>query len=248
MPASSSTIRTVAERDGAMDPAYDCRVQARWSRCRPRGGVAGRAGARTCTRTAHSLGPACAVGRHVHAMSRACAGSGSDRSRRRQGGSPMKFRSMRSRRSGPAAPKRLVVALAFTLFSAAALAQEMGVPAGSAGRIAELTARAQRLTLLAELPEEARPEAEALLDRYDALRTAEQELEVARLEALVAALESGDSPAVAREVAESAVADQKVELARQREQLRADVDDLADRFPEAANLFRRLASGRWVAG
>jgi len=160
----------------------------------------------------------------------------------------MKFRSMRSRRSGPAAPKRLVVALAFTLFSAAALAQEMGVPAGSAGRIAELTARAQRLTLLAELPEEARPEAEALLDRYDALRTAEQELEVARLEALVAALEAGDSPAVAREVAESAVADQKVELARQREQLRADVDDLADRFPEAANLFRRLASGRWVAG
>lgn len=155
---------------------------------------------------------------------------------------------MKSRSSRLAVPKRLVVALALVVFSAAALAQETGVPADTAGRIAELTARAQRLTLLAELPAEARPEAEALLDRYDALRTAEQELELARLEALVAALEAGDSPAVAREVAESAVSEQRVDLTRQREELRADVDDLADQFPEAANLLRRLASERWLAG
>lgn len=155
---------------------------------------------------------------------------------------------MESRSSRLAVPKRLVIALALAVFSAAGLAQETGVPADTAGRIAELTARAQRLTLLAELPAEARPEAEALLDRYDALRTAEQELEVARLEALVAALEAGDSPAVARQVAESAVSERRVDLTRQREELRADVDDLADQFPEAANLLRRLASERWLAG
>src|SRR5690606_17497615 len=134
--------------------------------------------------------------------------------------------------------KVLLLALAFPVLGAVALAQEGAAGADLGARIAELRARAQRLTVLAQLPEEARPEVQALFDRFEDLRQSAQELEVARLEALVASLESGDSPAVAQQVAESAVADRRVELARQREALREDAEDLADRYPEAANLIR----------
>ncbi len=143
--------------------------------------------------------------------------------------------------------KVLLLALAFPVLGAVALAQEGAAGADLGARIAELRARAQRLTVLAQLPEEARPEVQALFDRFEDLRQSAQELEVARLEALVASLESGDSPAVAQQVAESAVADRRVELARQREALREDAEDLADRYPEAANLIRRLVSQRLLA-
>jgi len=144
--------------------------------------------------------------------------------------------------------KVLLLALAVPLLGAVALAQESGADADLAARIAELRAQAQRLTVLAELPEEARPEVQALLDRYDELRRSAQELEVARLEALVDALEAGESPAVANQLADSAVADQRVELARQWESLRDEAEALAEQYPEAARLLRRLTSQRLLAG
>jgi|GEM_PF-1723520 len=141
----------------------------------------------------------------------------------------------------------LLPALALALVGAVALAQEASTGADLGARIAELTARARRLSVLSELPAEARPEVEALLQRSEELRRAEQELEVARLEALVAALEAGESPAVARQMAESAVAERRVELTRQREQLDEDVAELAERFPESASLIRRLLTQRAYA-
>lgn len=130
------------------------------------------------------------------------------------------------------------VALVLLLLGAAAFAQQAGEAVDLSGRVAELQARAQRLSLLAQLPPEARPEAEELLGRYEDLARAEQELEVARLEALVAALEGGDSPSVAQEVAGSAVAEGRVSVTRQREALQADVEAFVERYPEAAAVLR----------
>lgn len=141
-----------------------------------------------------------------------------------------------------------VLAAAFLLLSSVGLAQESSAQEDLAARITELRAQVQRLAMLAELPAEARPEAEALLDGYEDLRLAEQELEVARLEALVASLENGDSASVARQVAESAVADRSVELTRQREELSDQVEALAETYPEVANLIRNLATQRRFAG
>lgn len=141
----------------------------------------------------------------------------------------------------------LLLALVLALVGAGALAQE-GMGADLSARIAELQARAQRLSVLAELPAEARGEAEALLGRYEELRRAEQELEVARLEALVAALEAGESQGVASQMAESAVAERRVELTRQREELIDAVEALAEQYPEASGLVRRLLAQRVVTG
>lgn len=142
--------------------------------------------------------------------------------------------------------KFLLAALAVVTVGAVALAQESGAAADLGARIAELQARAQRLSVLAELPAEARPEVEALMGRYDDLRRAGEEVEVARLEALVAALEAGESPTVARQMAEAAVSERRVELTRQREALDADVDALVERFPDAANTIRRLLAQRTI--
>lgn len=125
--------------------------------------------------------------------------------------------------------------LALTLTGAVAFAQSAGQGADLGARLAELQARARRLELLAGVPAEARAQAEELIDRQEELKLAEQELEVERLEALVAALEAGDSPAVARQVAESAIAERRVELERRRETLREDVDAFVEQYPEAAS-------------
>ncbi len=104
--------------------------------------------------------------------------------------------------------------------------------------LSELRAKAQRLTLLAQVPAEARQDAEALLGRADALRADAQELEVERLQAYIAALEAGDSPAVATEAAAAQIGAKKLELTRQQEALRADVEAFLTDHPEAAGVLR----------
>lgn len=104
--------------------------------------------------------------------------------------------------------------------------------------LAELRGKAQRLTALAQVPADARPEAQALLDRADALRASAQALEVERLQAYIAALETGDSPAVATQSAAAQVSDKTVELTRQQEALRTDVAAFLADHPEAASALR----------
>ena len=130
----------------------------------------------------------------------------------------------------------MVTALALTT---AALAQETT----TTDSLAELRQEAQRLTVLAQVPEEARAEAEELLTRFDALTGSVEALEIERLQAYIAALREGDSPAVAQEVASAAVADGSVELSRDREALLADVRAFVERYPEVARMFAGSSLG-----
>lgn len=132
----------------------------------------------------------------------------------------------------------VLVALALVA-GAVALAQVAGDSSAVQETLAELRQRAQRLTLLAEVPAEARAEASALLDRADALRSAADQLEIARLEAYIAALESGDSAAVAQEVASGQVSEASVDLSRQREALAADIQAFLETHPDVSASFRR---------
>lgn len=138
-----------------------------------------------------------------------------------------------------------------------AMAQPAGSAAQSGGFSADMLAlrqNAMRLTILNSLPEDARADAAALLDRRQALRTAEQELQVARLQAYVAALESGESPAVAQDLATSKVATQSADVTREREALRADTEAFVEAHPEVrsalmqAGPFGREAGAPFRAG
>lgn len=119
--------------------------------------------------------------------------------------------------------------------------QATTAPASQANALAEtmrdLRQSAARLTLLNALPEEARAEATALLDRMEALRTSQQELEVARLQAYVAALEAGESPTVARELAAGEVATQSADVTRTQEQLMTDLEAFVTAHPEVRGSF-----------
>lgn len=141
-----------------------------------------------------------------------------------------------------------VLAALALVAGAAALAQVTSDSSAVQETLAELRQRAQRLTLLAEVPTEARAEATALLDRADALRTATQQLEVSRLEAYIAALESGDSPSVAQEVASGRINEASVELSRQREAFVADLQAFLEANPGVASSFRRSVNALGGSG
>ena len=122
------------------------------------------------------------------------------------------------------------------------------VPPAQAGAIAatmQLRQNAFRLTILNSLPEEARAEATALMDRKQALQTAEQELELTRLQAYVTALEAGESPKVAQDLATGKVAAQSADVTREREALRTDAEAFEGTwwFHERARLVTELAAG-----
>lgn len=146
--------------------------------------------------------------------------------------------------------KRLGVMLLVLALAMPALAQDD--QAATDQTLSELRAEAMRLTALAAIPEAGRAEAEALLQRLDTLSEATRSLEMARLRAYIAALQAGDTPAVAREVAAAAISDDSVALARDREALRTDVAAFVETYPEAAQVLRRSARaavlGRVLAG
>ncbi len=117
------------------------------------------------------------------------------------------------------------------------------VPPAQAGAIAatmQLRQNAFRLTILNSLPEEARAEATALMDRKQALQTAEQELELARLQAYVTALEAGESPNVAQDLATGKVAAQSADVTREREALRTDAEAFGKAHPEVRGTMMQL--------
>lgn len=128
----------------------------------------------------------------------------------------------------------MVVAL-----TTAALAQETT----TTDSLAELRQEAQRLTVLAQVPEEGRAEAEELLTRFEALAGSAEALEIERLQAYIAALRAGDSPAVAQEVASAAVAEGSVALSREREALLADVRAFVETYPEVARVIAGSSLG-----
>lgn len=128
--------------------------------------------------------------------------------------------------------KKIAFALAIALVGFT-LAQEGQTTATSQE---ELRQEAMRLSLLNELPEDARPEAEALLERVVTLQDRRQDQETAWLTAYVEALRDGETAAVARELADQAVAEENLELLRQAETLREDLRTFVQDNPEAAQL------------
>lgn len=143
--------------------------------------------------------------------------------------------------------RRLSIALAVVALVAGAFALAQATTDSDAVQqtLSELRQRAQRLTLLAQVPAEGRAQAEELLDRAEALRTAAQELEVQRLQAYIAALENGDSPSVATQVAEQQTSEASVALTRQREELSADVEAFLKTYPDVGTTLRaRLGLGQ----
>lgn len=137
--------------------------------------------------------------------------------------------------------RKLVMLVAALALTVPALAQEASRT--STATLSELRAEAQRLTALAQVPEAGRADAEELLTRVDALLEGTRAQEVARLQAYIAALRSGDSPSVAEEVATSAVSAGAVDLAREQEALQSDVQAFLETYPDAAGVFQRAALG-----
>ncbi len=126
--------------------------------------------------------------------------------------------------------------LAIMVGPVASAQQTTRAPGSQAGALAapmsELHHKAMRLTILNSLPEEARADAAALLDRMQSVKMAEQQLEVATLTAYVSALEAGESPTVARHLATGEVATQAADLTRERQALRTDLEALVKANPD----------------
>ena len=135
----------------------------------------------------------------------------------------------------------LLGAVVACLLGVTALAQESNQ--ASTAALAGLRTEAMRLTALAQVPEAGRAEAEDLLGRVEALQEAARSQEVARLQAYIAALRSGDSPSVAEEMAADAVSAGAIDLAREREQLHSDVEAFLEAYPTAAGVLRRAVAG-----
>lgn len=110
------------------------------------------------------------------------------------------------------------------IIGGATLAQPMPGAGAAPQELMELQQRAQHLTMLAQLPEEARPEADALMARAEALRTAMTQTERERLQAYVTALEAGESVEAANEAADAQVEAARAELDTQQAQLLADIE------------------------
>lgn len=136
----------------------------------------------------------------------------------------------------------LTAAVAAALIASPALAQppagQAPAQAGAAAQLGDLRREARRLTLLNALPTEARAEVEALMARGEALRATETELQLARLQAYVAALETGETGAEAAATAQAAVAEQAEAVEAQRSALLEDVRAFGESHP---TLRRRLA-------
>lgn len=135
--------------------------------------------------------------------------------------------------------KILAASLALALVAGLAVAQQTGAPgapqaAGNAqfAQLRELRREARHLTLLNSLPEAARADAEALLGRMEASRTAEAAQRLAFMQAYVDALEAGQAPADARQAASAAVAEQFAALEAEREALRQDMQAFMTAHPE----------------
>jgi len=113
----------------------------------------------------------------------------------------------------------------------------------SSQTLAQLQRKALRLTLIARLPAADQQQAGQLLDRADALRQRALTLRRQELQAYVAALEGGATPANARTQAQQKVAVERTSLTKAAATLRADVQSFLQRVPQARTLLRSLGAG-----
>lgn len=150
---------------------------------------------------------------------------------------------MQVRRTSLASRSRLAV-LAAAVLGAALLVSAMAQDTSTAGSTngstdaAALRRQAVRLELLNALPEDARGDATALLDRIDAHLTQVEALESQALEARVAALEAGEPAQVAQLLAVQSTIEARIALAREGATLQADVAAFVEAHPDAAAIVR----------
>jgi hypothetical protein len=107
----------------------------------------------------------------------------------------------------------------------------------------QLRQQAVRLTVLGELPEEARADAEVLLDQGVVFAERAEALRAEGLQAYIAAMEAGEAPMVARELAQQSVAEDRLALMRDLASFRDDVQAFADEYPEARGVLGQLRQG-----
>lgn len=134
-----------------------------------------------------------------------------------------------------------LVALVALSVSAAGFAQEEA-------DMRQLQQQAMRLTILGELPEEARADAEVLLDQGIVFAERAQTLRAEGLQAYIDALEAGEAPAVARELARQSVSEERLALMRDMASFRDEVQAFTETYPEARGLLRQLRGGMGRGG
>lgn len=148
---------------------------------------------------------------------------------------------MQVRRTSLASRSRLAVLAAAVLGATLlvfAMAQDTSTSGSSSTDAAALRRQAARLELLNALPEDARGDATALLDRIDAHLTQVEALESQALEARVAALEAGEPAQVAQLLAVQSTIEARITLAREGATLQADVAAFVEAHPDAAATLR----------
>ena len=140
--------------------------------------------------------------------------------------------------------KASMVKVGMVVFVAAASVAVAQPQAQSQGELQQLRQEAQRLMVLQALPEEAQAEAEGLLEQSQTLRDSAITLRTERMQAFVTALEAGEAPLVARELANQSVSDARLALLRDVTAFRAEVDAFLDTYPEARGALGRFR-GAW---
>ena len=135
-----------------------------------------------------------------------------------------------------------MVKVSMVVFVAAASVAVAQPQAQSQGELQQLRQEAQRLMVLQALPEEAQAEAEGLLEQQQTLSDAAMTLRTERLQALVDALEAGEAPMVARELADQAVSDARLALLRDAASFREDMRAFVDTYPAARGTLGRLGN------
>lgn len=131
---------------------------------------------------------------------------------------------------------RLMMVTLIALVAAVGFAQEEA-------DMRQLRQQAVRLGVLGELPEAARADAEVLLNQGEALAERAQALRVESLQAYIDALEAGEVPVVARELAQQAVSAGRLALMRDMASFRDEVQAFTDEYPEARGVLGQLRQG-----
>ncbi|MEM7736950.1 MAG: hypothetical protein AAF267_14295 [Deinococcota bacterium] len=112
----------------------------------------------------------------------------------------------------------------------------------------QLQREARQLEILQRLPEESRADAEVLLTRAADLADVGLALRTSNMQAYVDALDAGEQPLVAREIARQAVAEERLALIRDMATLREDIQGFTDTYPEVRELMGEARLGRGLVG
>ncbi len=116
--------------------------------------------------------------------------------------------------------------------------------AQDATELRQLQREARQLEILQRLPEESRADAEVLLTRAADLADVGLALRTSNMQAYVDALDAGEQPLVARELARQAVAEERLALIREMARLREDIQGFAETYPEVRELMGGAGLGR----